>query len=396
MKAVCWYGKRDIRVQEVDEPRILNPRDAIVRVTSTAICGSDLHLYNGKNPFMRRGDILGHEFMGEVIDCGREVQNLPIGSRVVVPFAIACGSCFFCKRGLWSLCDNTNPNAAMAEALFGYTTAGLFGYSHLTGGYAGGQAEYVRVPCADVGPMPVPDHVTDEQVLFLTDILPTGYMAAENCDIQRGDTVAVWGCGPVGQFAIRSALMLGAERVIAIDRVQERLELAARASQEFGGAPVDTIDFEADRDVVEALKQQTAGRGPDSCIEAVGMEAHGTGLLWAFDRVKQGIGIETDIPTALRQALQACRKGGTVSVPGVYAGFSDMVPLGSFMEKGITMKTGQTHVHRYLRPLLDAVARERIDPTVVITHRLSLDDAAHGYEIFESKKDQCIKIVMQP
>jgi threonine dehydrogenase-like Zn-dependent dehydrogenase len=396
MKAVCWYGKHDIRVQEVDEPRILNPRDAIVRVTSTAICGSDLHLYNGKNPFMRRGDILGHEFMGEVIDCGREVQNLPVGSRVVVPFAIACGSCFFCKRALWSLCDNTNPNAAMAEALFGYTTAGLFGYSHLAGGYAGGQAEYVRVPCADVGPMPVPDHLSDEQVLFLTDILPTGYMAAENCDIQRGDTVAVWGCGPVGQFAIRSALMLGAERVIAIDHVRERLEMATRASDEFGGAPVDTIDYEEDRDVVEALKQQTAGRGPDACIEAVGMEAHGTGLLWAFDRVKQGIGIETDIPTALRQALQACRKGGTVSVPGVYAGFSDMVPLGSFMEKGITMKTGQTHVHRYLRPLLDAVVRERIDPRVVITHRLSLEDAPHGYEIFESKKDQCIKIVMQP
>jgi threonine dehydrogenase-like Zn-dependent dehydrogenase len=391
MKAVCWYGKRDIRVRDVDEPRILNPRDAIVRVTSTAICGSDLHLYNGLNPTMRRGDILGHEFMGEVIDCGREVQNLPIGSRVVVPFAIACGSCFFCKRGLWSLCDNTNPNAAMAEALFGYTTAGLFGYSHLTGGYAGGQAEYVRVPCADVGPMPVPDHLTDEQVLFLTDILPTGYMAAENCEIQRGDTVAVWGCGPVGQFAIRAALLLGAERVIAIDHVPERLELAARASGEFDGAPVDTIDFEEDRDVVEALKEQTAGRGPDACIEAVGM-----GLLWAFDRVKQGIGIETDIPTALRQALQACRKGGTVSVPGAYAGFADMVPLGSFMEKGLTMKTGQTHVHRYLRPLLDAVVRERIDPTVVITHRLSLDDAPHAYEIFESKKDQCIKIVMQP
>jgi threonine dehydrogenase-like Zn-dependent dehydrogenase len=396
MKAACWFGKHDVRVESVDDPKILNPRDAIVRVTSTAICGSDLHLYNGFNPTMRRGDILGHEFMGEVVERGRGVKNLAVGDRVVVPFAIACGSCFFCKRDLWSLCDNTNPNAALAEALFGHSTAGLFGYSHLTGGYAGGQAEYVRVPCADVGPMAIPGGLTDEQVLFLTDILPTGYMAAENCEIQRGDTIAVWGCGPVGQFAVRCALMLGAERVIAIDRIPERLALAATASKEFGGAPVDVINYEEQRDIVDILKQETAGRGPDACIDAVGMEAHGTGVLAAYDRMKQGVRLETDNPTVLRQALQACRKGGTVSVPGVYAGVGDTIPLGAFMEKGITMRTGQTHVHRYLRPLLEEIANGRIDPTVIISHRLPLEDAAHAYDIFATKEDQCIKVVLQP
>jgi threonine dehydrogenase-like Zn-dependent dehydrogenase len=396
MRAVCWYGKRDVRVEEVAEPRILNSHDAIVRVTSTAICGSDLHLYNGMNPSMRRGDILGHEFMGEVVELGRDVRNLSPGDRVVVPFAIACGRCFYCSRDLWSLCDNTNPNAALAEALFGFSTAGLFGYSQLTGGYAGGQAEYVRVPFAGVGPLKVPEALSDEQVLFLSDILPTGFMAAENCEIQKGDTIAVWGCGPVGQLSIRSALLLGAERVIAIDRIPERLRLAERASEEFHGVPVEVIDCERERDVVEILKQQTAGRGPDACIDAVGMEAHGTGLLAVYDRVKQGMRLETDNPWVLRQALQACRKGGIVSVPGVYTGFADKFPVGAFMEKGITMRTGQTHVHRYLKPLLEAITNERIDPSVVISHRLSLDDAPHAYEIFESKRDQCIKVVMQP
>jgi threonine dehydrogenase-like Zn-dependent dehydrogenase len=396
MKALCWYGKHDVRVEDVEEPKLVNQHDAIVRVTATAICGSDLHLYNGLNPTMRKGDVLGHEFMGEVAEVGRDVRNLAVGDRVVVPFAIACGRCFFCSRELTSLCDNTNPNAAMAEALFGFSTAGLFGYSHLTGGYAGGQAEYVRVPFADVGPLKVPEGVADEQALFLSDILPTGYMAAENCDIQPGDTVAVWGCGPVGQFAIRSAMLLGAERVIAIDRVPERLQLAERASQEFRGIPVETIDYEEQRDVTEILKQMTAGRGPDSCIDAVGLEAHGTGLLAIYDRVKQGMRLETDNPWVLRQAIQACRKGGTVSVPGVYAGFADKFPVGAFMEKGLTMRTGQTHVHRYLKPLLEAITEERIDPTVVISHRMSLEDAPHGYEIFEAKQDHCIKVVMTP
>jgi threonine dehydrogenase-like Zn-dependent dehydrogenase len=396
VKAICWYGKHDVRVEDVEEPKLLNKHDAIVRVTSTAICGSDLHLYNGMNPTMRRGDILGHEFMGEVVELGREVRNLAVGDRVVVPFAIACGRCFFCARELWSLCDNTNPNAAMAEGLFGFSTAGLFGYSALTGGYAGGQAEYVRVPFANVGPLKIPADLSDEQVLFLSDILPTGYMAAENCDIEPGDTVAVWGCGPVGQLAIRCALMLGAERVIAIDGIPERLRLAERASEEFQGAPVVTIDFEEQRGVVELLKQHTAGRGPDACIDAVGMEAHGTGMLAAYDKVKQGMRLETDNPWVLRQALQACRKGGTVSVPGVYAGFADKFPVGAFMEKGLTLRTGQTHVHRYLKPLLAAVSEGRIDPTVIISHRLSLDDAPHAYEIFEAKQDQCIKVVMHP
>ena len=388
MKAVCWYGTHDVRVTPVNDPQILNPHDAIVRITSTAICGSDLHLYNGYNPTMRPGDILGHEFMGEVVECGREVDNLQPGDRVVVPFPIACGRCFFCQRELWSLCDNTNPNAGMAEALYGYSTAGLFGYSQLTGGYAGGQAEYARVPFANVGPLKIPDGLEDERVLFLSDILPTGYMAAENCGIQEGDTVAVWGCGPVGQFAIRSALVLGAVRVIAIDRVAERLALARKA----GG--VDTINYEEDTDVVESLKQRTGGRGPDACIDAVGMEAHGLGVVGAYDHVKHAMHLQMDRPTALRQVIQACRKGGTVSVPGVYTGFADKIPLGSLMEKGLTLKTGQTHVQRYLRPLLRLIEEGKIDPTVIITHRFGLDEAPHGYDIFAKKEDECIKVVL--
>jgi threonine dehydrogenase-like Zn-dependent dehydrogenase len=388
MKALCWHGANDVRVDNVPDPTIINPRDAIVKITSTAICGSDLHLYNGFIPTMQSGDILGHEFMGEVVELGSQVKNLKKGDRVVIPFTISCGSCFFCNRDLWSLCDNSNPNAGLAEKMFGHSPAGLFGYSHLTGGYAGGQAEYARVPFADVGPLKIPDGLSDEQVLFLTDIFPTGYMAAENCDIQPGDTVAVWGCGPVGQFAIRSAFMLGADRVIAIDRVPERLQMAAAAKAEI-------INYE-EMDAGEAVTEMTGGRGPDSCIDAVGMEAHGTGLDALYDKAKQAVRLESDRPTALRQVILACRKGGTVSIPGVYGGFVDKVPLGAAFNKGLTLKMGQTHVHRYLRPLLDRVQKGEIDPSFVITHRMKLDEAPHAYDIFKNKKDNCIKVVLKP
>ncbi|MBW4664863.1 MAG: glutathione-dependent formaldehyde dehydrogenase [Chroococcus sp. CMT-3BRIN-NPC107] len=389
MKAVCWYGTNDVRVETVPDPKIINPRDAIIKITSTAICGSDLHLYDGYNPTMKSGDILGHEFMGEVVELGSSVKNVNIGDRVVVPFTISCGSCFFCNRDLWSLCDNSNPNAWMVEKIMGYSPSGLFGYSHMTGGYAGGQAEYARVPFADTGLFKIPDGLTDEQVLFLTDIFPTGYMAAENCDIKPGDTVAVWGCGPVGQFGIKSAYMLGAERVIAIDRVPERLKMAKEQS----GAEI--INYE-EVDAGEALKEMTGGRGPDSCMDAVGMEAHGTGLEGFYDEVKQALRLETDRPTALRQAIVACRKGGTVSVPGVYTGFVDKVPMGAFMNKGLTMKTGQTHIHRYFKPLIERIQNGEIDPSYIITHRLKLEDAPHAYEIFKHKKDNCIKVVLKP
>ena len=388
MKALCWHGANDVRVDNVPDPTIINPRDAIVKITSTAICGSDLHLYNGFIPTMQSGDIMGHEFMGEVVELGSQVKNLKKGDRVVIPFTISCGSCFFCNRDLWSLCDNSNPNAGLAEKIYGHSPAGLFGYSHLTGGYAGGQAEYVRVPFADVGPLKIPDGLSDEQVLFLTDIFPTGYMAAENCDIKPGDTVAVWGCGPVGQFAIRSAFMLGADRVIAIDRVPERLQMAAAAKAEI-------INYE-EMDAGEAVTEMTGGRGPDACIDAVGMEAHGTGLDALYDKAKQAVRLESDRPTALRQVILACRKGGTVSIPGVYGGFVDKVPLGAAFNKGLTLKMGQTHVHRYLQPLLDRVQKGEIDPSFVITHRMKLDEAPHAYEIFKNKKDNCIKVVLKP
>ncbi|MBD1842589.1 glutathione-dependent formaldehyde dehydrogenase [Cyanobacteria bacterium FACHB-63] len=388
MKAVCWHGANDVRVETVPDPKIINPRDAIVKITSTAICGSDLHLYDGWNPTMQKGDILGHEFMGEVVELGSGVKNVKVGDRVVVPFSIACGSCFFCKRTLWSLCDNSNPNPWMAEAEMGHSPSGLFGYSHLTGGYAGGQAEYARVPFADVGLFKVPDGLTDEQVLFLTDIFPTGYMAAENCNIQPGDTVAIWGCGPVGQFAIRSAFMLGAERVIAIDLVPERLQMAKD-----GGAEVLNI---AEVEVGEMLNEMTGGLGPDSVMDAVGMEAHGFGLEGFYDRVKQAARMETDRPNVLRQAILACRKGGTVSVPGVYTGFVDKLPMGAFMNKGLTMKTGQTHVHRYLRPLTERIQNGEIDPSFLITHRLPIEQAPQAYEIFKHKRDHCIKVVLKP
>ncbi len=388
MKALCWYGRHNVRVETVPDPKILNPRDAIVKITATAICGSDLHLYDGYIPTMEGGDILGHEFMGEVVEVGPAVGNLKVGDRVVVPFTIACGNCFFCQRQLWSLCDNSNPNAGVAEKLYGYSASGLFGYSHMFGGYAGGQAEYARVPFADAGPIKIPDGLADEQVLFLSDIFPTGYMAAENCNIQSGDVVAIWGCGPVGQFAIRSAVLLGAERVIAIDRYPERLDMARQ-----GGAEV--LNYE-DADVLEALKELTGGRGPDACIDAVGMEAHGTGLDAMYDRAKQAVRMSFDRPTVLRYVIQACRKGGTVSIPGVYGGFLDKIPFGAAFSKGLTFKMGQTHVHRYLRPLLDRIERGEIDPAFVITHRMGLDEAAEGYKIFHAKQDDCIKIVLKP
>lgn len=389
MKAVCWYGINDVRVETVPDPQILNPRDAIVKVTLTALCGSDLHLYDGYIPTMQAGDILGHEFMGEVVEVGPEVETLKKGDRVVVPFPISCGNCFFCKQDLWSLCDNSNPNAWMAERLYGYSPAGIYGYSHLLGGYAGGQAEYVRVPFADVGPLKVPEHLTDEQLLFLTDVFPTGYMAAENCDLQPGDTVAVWGCGPVGQFAIKSAWMLGAERVIAIDRFPERLRLAAEQS----GA--ETLNYE-EVDVLEALKEMTGGRGPDACIDAVGMEAHGTEPDALYDRAKQAVRLETDRPHVLRQAIWGCRKGGTLSIAGVYGGLLDKLPMGAAFNKGLTFRMGQTHVHRYLRPLLERIERGEIDPSFIITHRMRLRDAPHAYEIFKHKADNCIKVVFKP
>ncbi len=389
MKANCWYGKNDMRVEDVPDPEILNPRDAIVRVTLTAICGSDLHLYHGFVPTLEKGDILGHEFMGEVVEVGTGVKNLKPGDRIVVPFCIACGNCFFCQRQLFSLCENSNPNAPEAELLWGHSPAGLFGYSHLTGGYAGGQAEYVRVPFADNCHVKIPDNVTDEQSLFLGDIFPTGYMAAENCNIQPGDTIAVWGCGPVGQMAIRSALLLGAERVIAIDSVPERLRMARDGRAE-------TINYAEVNSVLEALKEMTGGRGPDACIDAVGMEADGHGLQYSYDRAKQAMMLETDRPIALRQAFLACRNGGTVSVPGVYGGFIDKVPFGSVMNRSITIKTGQTHVQRYMRPLLERIERHEIDPSFVITHRMKLEEAPEGYDLFAKKEDDCIKVVLSP
>jgi threonine dehydrogenase-like Zn-dependent dehydrogenase len=390
MKAVVWHGVHDVRVETVPDPKIVNPHDAIVRVTRTAICGSDLHLYDGYIPTMMKGDVLGHEFMGEVVETGAEVRNLSVGDRVIVPFCIACGRCFFCQQKLWSLCDNTNPNAWMVEALYGYSGSGLYGYSHLYGGYAGGQAEYVRVPFADVNPVKVPDGIDDEKVLFLTDIFPTGYQAAEQCDIEPGDTVAVWGCGPVGLFAMKSAWMLGAGRVIAIDRFRERLRMAADHCK------AETINYEEVDSVFDALKELTGGRGPDRCIDAVGMEAHGRTLDAWYDKVKQAVRLEMDRAHALRQALHACRKGGTVSIPGVYGGFIDKVPFGSAFAKGLKLAMGQTHVHNYTAKLLAKVQSGEIDPTFLITHRGTLDDAPEMYKIFRKKADDCIKVVLTP
>jgi threonine dehydrogenase-like Zn-dependent dehydrogenase len=391
MKALCWMGIEKLSVEDVPDPKILNPRDAIVRITSTCICGSDLHLYDGYMPTLEQGDILGHEFMGEVVDVGPGIDRakLKVGDRVVVPFTIACGKCFFCQQELWSLCDNTNPNAWIAEKLMGYSPSGLFGYTHMMGGYAGGQAQYARVPCADVGPLKIPDGLPDEKVVFLSDIFPTGYMGAENCNIRPGDTVAIWGCGPVGQFAIRSAFLLGAERVIAIDRLPERLRLA-----EEGGA--ETVNYEHVEDLAQTLKDMTGNRGPDACMDAVGMEASGHSLPFIVDRAKQAMKLSTDRPNVLRQCILACRKGGTVSVPGVYGGFLDKIPFGAAMNKGLTFKMGQTHMMRYMKPLLERIERGEIDPSFVISHRLPLSKAPEAYKMFRDKEDHCTKVVLDP
>ena len=391
MKALCWHGHGDVRVDTVPDPIIKEPTDVIIKITSTAICGSDLHLLDGYMPTMESGDILGHEPMGIVVEVGASVKKLTKGDRVVVPFTISCGSCFFCKKQLWSCCDTTNPNAAQAAKMMGHSPAGLFGYSHLTGGYPGGQAEYLRVPYADVGPLKIESDIADESVLFLSDIFPTGYMAAENCDIEKGDTVAVWGCGPVGQLAIQSAWMFGAGRVIAIDHVPERLEMARTLGK------AEVINFVENDEVYEQLQQMTGGRGPDRCIDAVGAEAHGTGGVDAVvDKIKAAVKLTTDRAHALRQAIYCCRKGGTVSVPGVYVGFPDKFPMGAFMNKGLTMKSGQTHMHRYMKPLLAKIEAGEINPAAIITHRVPLAEAPAAYKKFRDKEDGCIKVVLQP
>jgi threonine dehydrogenase-like Zn-dependent dehydrogenase len=392
MRANVWSGRNTVQVENVPDPKILNRRDAIVRITSTAICGSDLHLYNGYVPTMKKGDILGHEFMGEVVETGPGVSNLSVGDRVVMSFPIACGHCWSCEHELYSLCENSNPNAGLAEKLFGHPTAGIFGYSHLTGGYAGGQAEYARVPFADVGPIKIEDDLTDEQVLFLSDIFPTGYMGADFCEITGGESIAVFGAGPVGQFAIAGAVLLGAEQVIAIDQYDYRLRMATTKA-----GTTDVINFDDDPDVVEQLKELTGGRGPDAVIDAVGMEAaHGHGALHAYDRIKQATRAESDRGQALRDAILACRPGGIVSVIGAYGGLLDKFPSGAFMNKGLTLKSGQCHVQRYIKPLYDRIRNGEIDPGFVVTHRLQLDLAPDAYETFKHKEDECVKVVLKP
>jgi len=390
MKAVCWMGKENMQVLNVPDPTILNPRDAIVRITSTCICGSDLHLYDGYVPTMEQGDIMGHEFMGEIVEVGPGISRdkLKVGDRVVVPFTIACGNCPPCADQLWSCCDNSNPNAWIAEKMMGYSPSGLFGYTHMLGGYSGGQAQYARVPFADIGPIKIPDGIPDEKVVFLSDIFPTGYMGAENCNIRPGDTVAVWGCGPVAQFAVRSCFMLGAGRVIAIDRVPERLEMARAAGAE-------TLNFD-EVDVLEALREMTGNQGPDACMDAVGMEATGHGIVSAMDKAKQMLRTQMDRPIVLRQAIVACKKGGTVSVPGVYSSFIDKMPMGAYMNKGLTMKTGQTHMMRYMQPLLERIQKGDIDPSFVISHVLPIDQAPGAYKTFRDKQERCTKVVLKP
>jgi len=390
MRALCWHGKYDVRVDNVPDPVIEEPTDAIIKITSTAICGSDLHLYDGYQKTMEAGDILGHEPMGIVVEVGSAVTKLKKGDRVVVPFVIACGSCFFCNKTLFSCCDTTNPNAEVARKAMGHSPAGLFGFSHMLGGYPGGQAEYLRVPHADVGPIKIESDLEDEQVLFLSDIFPTGYMAAENAEIEPGDTVAVWGCGPVAQMCIQSCWMLGAGRVIAIDRVPERLRMAEVQGK------AETINFD-EEDVYDRLMAMTGGRGPDRCIDAVGAEAHETGGVDAIiDKVKASVMLATDRAHALRQAIFACRKGGTLSVPGVYVGLIDKMPFGAAMNKGLTIKSGQTHVQRYTHMLLDKIEAGEIDPSFVITHRLPLEEGPNAYKTFRDKEDGCIKVVLKP
>ena len=388
MKAACWCGTRTVRVDNVPDPQILNQGDIILRITSTAICGSDLHLYNGVVPTMQKGDILGHEFMGEVIEIGTAVRKIKVGDRVVIPFTISCGGCFFCKKQQFSLCDNSNPNAYMPEKVMGYSAAGLFGFSHMLGGFAGGQAEYARVPFADVGALVVPPELPDEKVLFLSDIFPTGYMAAENAQIQPGDVVAIWGCGPVGQFAIASSMMFGASQVVAIDSNPERLALARSQG-------ATAISFN-DEYIHGKLLELTGGRGPDSCIDAVGLEAHGTTVDALVDRAKTKLHLTMDHGHVIRQVINCCRKGGTVSMPGVYGGYVDKVPMGAAFNKGLTLKMGQTHVQRYMRPLLERIQRGDIDPSFVITHSVPLSEAPRAYEMFKHKTDGCIKVVLKP
>ncbi|MEJ7623607.1 MAG: zinc-dependent alcohol dehydrogenase [Pyrinomonadaceae bacterium] len=389
MKALCWYGTGDVRVEEVPDPKIENPRDAIVKITSTAICGSDLHLVNGFQPTMEKGDVLGHENMGEVVEVGSGVSNLKVGDKVVVPFVIACGNCFFCDREMYSLCDISNPNAKLARDAMGQSPAGLFGFSHLLGGFAGGQAEYLRVPFADVGPFKVPSDIEDDKVLFLSDIFPTAYMAAENLGIEEGDTVAIWGGGPVGQLAVRCAWLLGAARVIMIDEVAERLAMAQSSKAEI-------INYCKD-DVYDTLMAMTGGQGPARCMDAVGLEAHAGGTFdGVVDRVKSAVMLATDRPHVLRQAIMACRKGGTISVPGVYVGLVDHLPFGAAMNKGLTIKMGQTHVQKYMPMLFDLIEKGEIDPSFIITHKMALADAPHGYDIFNNKEDECIKVVLKP
>jgi threonine dehydrogenase-like Zn-dependent dehydrogenase len=389
VKALTWHGKNDLRCESVDDPRIEHPRDAIIKVTACAICGSDLHIFDGIIPEMKSGDVLGHETMGEVVEVGSDNKKLKVGDRVVVPFTIACGECFYCKNGYHSACERTNPDHQKAAKLWGNSPAGLFGYSHLLGGYAGGQAEYLRVPYADVGPLKVPDSLTDEEVLFLSDIFPTGYMGAEFCNIKGGETIAVWGCGPVGQFAIRSAFLLGAERVIAIDTVPERLELAVESGAE-------TLDFMKD-DIYDRILDLTKGRGADACIDAVGTEPETTASADSvLDRIKVATFMGTDRPHVLRQAIHCCRNFGIVSVIGVYGGFVDKVPMGSAINRGLTFRMAQTPVQHYMPKLLELIEQDKIDPSFVITHRASLEQGPELYKTFRAKQDGCIKVVMNP
>ncbi|MET7375200.1 zinc-dependent alcohol dehydrogenase [Micromonospora arida] len=389
MKATAWMGTDSVKVIDVPDPKIMNARDAIVRISTTAICGSDLHLYHGYIPAMRKGDILGHEFMGEVVEVGPQVRNLAPGDRVVVPFPIACGHCSSCQRGLYSVCENSNPNAGIAEKIMGHSPAGIFGYSHLLGGYAGGQAEYARVPFADVGPVKVPDEISDDQAVMLADVFPTGYMGAEMCDIKPGQVIAVWGAGPVGLLAAASARLFGAERVIVIDRFPYRLRLAEEHID------AETINYE-EADVLDTLNEMTAGRGPDACIDAVGLEGHhGNAAMYAYDRAKQAARVETERPFALRQAILACRSGGVVSVVGAYGGFVDKFPMGAFMNRSLIMRTGQCHVQRYTRPLLERIQRGEIDPSFIVSHRMPLRDAPKGYKIFQKKQDDCTKVLLK-
>jgi threonine dehydrogenase-like Zn-dependent dehydrogenase len=390
VRALVWEAPTKVGVHTVPDPKILSSRDAIVKVTSTAICGSDLHLYDGYVPSVEPGDVLGHEFMGEVVEVGSEVHNVARGDRVVVPFPIACGACHPCQRGLTSLCENSNPNAGLAEKLLGHSPSGIFGYSHMLGGYQGGQAEYVRVPFADFGPMKIEDDLTDEQVLFLTDVLPTGFYGADVCDIAPGDVVAVWGAGPVGQFAVAGAFLLEAEKVFVIDRVPERLAMA----EENTGA--HAINYE-ETSVLHELRELTAGRGPDHVIDAVGMEAHtDVTPLHVYDKTKQLTKLETERPHALREAILSVANGGTVSIMGVYGGMMDKFPIGSVMNRSLTIKTGQAPVHRYMRPLLERIRNGDIDPTYIISHRMTLDEAPKGYDIFKHKQDECTKVVLTP